>query len=270
MAKEKKQLTPEEKKREKERKEREKKEYADLKKKQKEKEKRQKRREKRRKKKEKEELRRIKKKINFPYKILFNMSALITLLVLIILLYIGTFEPQEIVFYTFLVFFLCYGGGGIAMVSIFYLISLDKEKELEEEIRHMAESEKEEEEKREAELEELEHIQKEIENRRKEEIENHKKLPDKAEEENKSQAESEESEESEELEGHMLPEFEMEDVTDFGGADEDQQIFSELEQPGEEQQPEQQAAEIPLPEEPQNSDENQPEEIDINEKAEKE
>ncbi|MFP4528836.1 MAG: hypothetical protein ACLFQX_09815 [Candidatus Kapaibacterium sp.] len=246
MAKEKKQLTPEEKKREQERREREKKEYAELKKKQKEKQKRQKRREARQKKKLKQEQKRIKKKINFPYKIHFYISVLAATLFLIFFVYPGTYTPREIVFYVFLVFFLFYGGGGIAMVSVFYLISLDKEKELEEELRKQAELEKEEEARHEAELTELENIQREIEARRRKEMKESKKLP------GKSAAQSSEGED-EELEGHMLPEFEMEDISDFPGDDEDQEIFSKMHDEYPEQSMNQE--EMPFPEEPPSMEE---------------
>lgn len=81
---------------------------------------------------EKKENKRIKKAINFPYKLLFRISSLLTLLFFILTFFYIQVDIYKAVFYTFWVFFALWGGGGVIMASIYYMISVDKEQELRE------------------------------------------------------------------------------------------------------------------------------------------
>lgn len=133
MAKEKK-IDPkeEEKLREKERLEREKKEEAELKKKHEEKQKKKKEKEKRMLAKQKKEAKRVKTMINLPFKLLGQISLLITTLAFIIM-YFGIEKPlNDTVFNSFMIFTALYLGVGVIMVGLFLLISQDKLAEAEE------------------------------------------------------------------------------------------------------------------------------------------
>ncbi len=155
-------LTPEEaekKRREQERKEKEAKERAELEKKKKEKEEKRKRIEKRQKKKQKEEMKRIKSIIDFPFKTLFHVSSLITLLYFIVVFFGSDKLLYKAIYNSFIVFTSLYLGLGIVIVAIFLVISEKKEKEFQEELRIMMEKRKEEEERR---LQDMKDIEAEI------------------------------------------------------------------------------------------------------------
>lgn len=122
----------EEKLREKERLEREKKEEAELKKKHEEKQKKKKEKEKRMLAKQKKEAKRVKTMINLPFKLLGQISLLITTLAFIIMFF-GIEKPlNDTVFNSFMIFTALYLGVGVIMVGLFLLVSQDKLAEAEE------------------------------------------------------------------------------------------------------------------------------------------
>ena len=128
-------LTPEQKQREKERMEREKKEEAELKKKLDEKLKKKKEKEKRIALKKKKEVKRVKSLINLPFRLHLQVSLLVTLLSAIVLFFGIELELLKTIYYSFIVFVLFYGGTGIVMIGIFFLISEEKLAEEEEQKR---------------------------------------------------------------------------------------------------------------------------------------
>ncbi|MFW6232695.1 MAG: hypothetical protein ACOC4D_01515, partial [Bacteroidota bacterium] len=163
-------LTPEQKKREDERKEREKKEQEELKKKEKEKQERKKKKELREKKRRekakkirKKEQKRVKRLMNMPFKLLWQVGGLVTFLSFIIINYATDTALIDSLFYCFFIFTFIYLVGGGAMVLIFFLISEDKIKELEYQ-RELDEKRRQEEEIRikEHEQNKLEELEKEI------------------------------------------------------------------------------------------------------------
>lgn len=125
-------LTPEQEKREKEKKEREKKEEEELKKKLEEKLKLKKEKEIRIAKKKKVEQKRIKKIVNFPFKLLTQITLLISGMSFILLFFGMEKTMLDTIYYTFLIFTMVYIGAGGVMVGIFFLISQDKLAEMEE------------------------------------------------------------------------------------------------------------------------------------------
>lgn len=152
-------LSPEEiekKRREQERKDKEAKERAELEKKKKEKEEKRKRIEKRQKKKQKEEMKRIKSIIDFPFKTLFHVSSLITLIYFIVTFFGSDKLLYKAIYNSFIVFTSLYLGFGIVIVAIFLVISEKKEKEFQEELHIMMEKRKEEEERRLQDMKEIE------------------------------------------------------------------------------------------------------------------
>lgn len=167
MAKENTNLNPEELRRKKEREElelREKEEEArrikEKEERKKEREKREKKREQIKKKKIKEENKRIRKEINFPYKVLFNLTLLISLFAFIIIFFVLNTPIYETLLYMFFIFSFLYLGIGGIMIGIYYLIAIDKrrkfELEIEKELKEQAEAEARQKEEELAELEELE------------------------------------------------------------------------------------------------------------------
>lgn len=162
-AKEKKLLSPEEKKREQERIDREKREKKIQKQRLQEKERKKKERYARKKKKERDEMKRIRSIINLPFKLLLQVTALVTSMSFI-LIYFGTdIGLPKAIFYCFLIFTLIYLGGGSIMVGVFWMISIEKEKEMmelqrveEEEKRNAEENRAAEEQRREEERKEAE------------------------------------------------------------------------------------------------------------------
>ncbi len=125
-------LTPDEQKAEQERLAREKKEEDELKKKHAEKIKLKKEKAARIKKKHKKEEKRVKSLINLPFKLLSQISLLITLFCFITLFF-GLNKPiNDTILYSFFVFILLYVGIGTIMVGMFFLVSEDKIVEMEE------------------------------------------------------------------------------------------------------------------------------------------
>lgn len=170
MAKDNTNLSPDEKKREEEKKELEKREQQELKEQEKEKKKKKAERDKKKKKIEKKkqqliskEKKRIKQKINFPYKVLFNISALVMLVAFIFLFFMIEKDIFKSLLYSFFIFSGVYIAGGSIMVAVYYLISEDRIAELEQ-IRQVEKEQKELEEKMKQmkEKEELESIEREL------------------------------------------------------------------------------------------------------------
>ncbi|MCX6147945.1 MAG: hypothetical protein NTW25_11970 [Candidatus Kapabacteria bacterium] len=127
-----KQLTPEQLKAEQERLAREKKEEEELKKKHAEKVKKRKEKIARKKKEHKKETQRVKSLINLPFKLLLQISVLITTLCFITLFFGMSKDIGSTVLYSFFVFVLLYVGIGSIMVGMFFLVSEDKIVEMEE------------------------------------------------------------------------------------------------------------------------------------------
>ncbi len=166
MAKEKKQLTPEEKKREKERLALEKAELAERDKRKKERKKRKKRREARLKKKINKEKKRIKKEINFPYKILNLVIAISTLLILMFFLSTDMSIISILKWTAFLLLaqYMILGG---AMAAYVYMLAEDKKLELKEQAKQDEMSMREEDEFiKQQELKELQDLENEIKEKR--------------------------------------------------------------------------------------------------------
>ncbi len=102
------------------------------------------------------------KKIRQPYKLLWTFSIMLTLMFVLFVLFIQL-ELFKSVFFTFWVFVSLFFGGGLIMVGVFYLVSVDKEQELREQ-KKIDEIEALEEAKRQLEEErkELESIEKQV------------------------------------------------------------------------------------------------------------
>lgn len=162
MAKEKKQdtkLSPEEiekQKREQERKEKEEKERQELEAKRKEKERKAKLREAKQKKQEKAEIKRIKRVIEFPFKTLFEVCLLLSVLFFVVQFFGIEIELYRSVFNAFMMFVALYLGFGLILVAIFFVIAEDKKKELEQIIKENEEKARQEEEQKQAELDKME------------------------------------------------------------------------------------------------------------------
>ena len=134
----KKELTPEElekQKRENERKEREARDKRERERQLKEKTLKNKERLKRMRRKEKSETKKIKRIINFPFKILNQSTFLFTLFFFIVIYFGVQVEIYKAVFYTFIFFSALYLSVGLVMVGVFMVMSEKKKKELEELIR---------------------------------------------------------------------------------------------------------------------------------------
>lgn len=112
---------------------------------------------------QKKEQKRIKWLVNLPFLTLFKVSTLITALSFIaIFFWLGTDLYYSLI-YSFLIFTSIYLGVGILLVAIFYLISLDKEYELKEEIRLERQKELDDEKARqEEEMRELDALEREL------------------------------------------------------------------------------------------------------------
>jgi Flp pilus assembly protein TadB len=176
MAKAKKQeekLSPEEiekQKREQERKEKEDKERKELEAKRAEKEKKAKLREERKKKQEKAEVKRIKRVIEFPFKTLFQVCLLLSVLFFVVQFFGIEIELYRSVFNAFMMFVALYLGFGLVMVAIFFVVAEDKTKKYEAIIKENEEKAKLEEEQKQAELEKMESEIRKNEKRKREEL----------------------------------------------------------------------------------------------------
>ena len=135
----------------------------ELKKEQKEKEAKAKAREKRRQKKIKDEEKRIKGLVNFPFKLLWHLTSLITVFAFLIIYFVAEVEIYKTLLWTFFIFTFLYLGGGGVMVGYFLLLSIERKKELEELVR-IEEEEKilEEKMRHEQEIAELEAIERDL------------------------------------------------------------------------------------------------------------
>ncbi len=123
--------------------------------------------EKKAKEKQKTEIKRIKTLINLPFKVIVNISIIAALLSFLITFFILNKDTISTLITSFLVFTVLYLGIGAIIVGFFIMLSIDKEKELNE-IEAEIERQRLEEEKKkqEEELRELESIEKEIANSR--------------------------------------------------------------------------------------------------------
>ncbi len=135
----------------------------ELKKELKEKEEKAKAREKRRQKRLKDEEKRIKGIVDLPFKLLWHISLLITIFAFIVIFFVAEITIYKTLLWTFFIFTFFYLGGGGVMVGYFLILSVERKKELEEQIR-LEEEEKEREEKlkQEQELAELEAIERDL------------------------------------------------------------------------------------------------------------
>lgn len=131
MAKEEKKiLTPEEKKREKEMLDKEKLEKAEIDKIRKEKERKRKVKEKKAKEDQQKEVKRIKTLVKLPFKLLLQVSLLVTMFSTIILFFWLELDLKSTMIYLFFIFTFFYFGLGSLMVAIFYMIGEDKKREM--------------------------------------------------------------------------------------------------------------------------------------------
>lgn len=170
MAQEIKKEETEKERREREKAEREKKDKEELEKRRQEKIRKKKARDKRIKNKEEKERKRIKSIINFPYQTLFRVSALFFFMSFLLLFFWFSLNIEKAMLSSFFIFSLIYIGAGIIMMGIFFLISENKKKEIEEQKKLEEEQRKIEEDRRKEQLEELEKEMKLTEQRRDEEL----------------------------------------------------------------------------------------------------
>jgi Flp pilus assembly protein TadB len=130
---------------------------------QKERDKRKKKREAKKRKLEKKEQKRIKWLINLPFMSLFKISSLITFLAFIFIYFWLKNDIYTSILMSFFIFTAIYLGFGIIMVAVFYLLSIDKEQELKEELRLAKQKELDEEKARQdQEMSELEALEREL------------------------------------------------------------------------------------------------------------
>lgn len=74
----------------------------------------------------KAENKRIKEEVNFPFKMLFSVTLLISLLSFILIFFGLNFSIYDSLLYTFYIFSFFYLGAGAVMAGIYYLIAQDK------------------------------------------------------------------------------------------------------------------------------------------------
>lgn len=112
---------------------------------------------------QKKEQKRVKWLINLPFMTLFKVSTLITFLSFITIFFWSGTDLYYSLIYSFFIFTSIYLGVGLILVALFYLLSVDKEFELKEEIRLEKQMEIEEEEARQREeMKELEALEREL------------------------------------------------------------------------------------------------------------
>jgi len=112
---------------------------------------------------QRKELKRIRYLIHLPFKILTNISIIAALLSFVITYFLLNKDPISTIMTSFLVFSAIYLGIGLLTIGAFWLVSIEKEKELleaerEEELRKLEDERR----KQEEEMKELEQIEKEI------------------------------------------------------------------------------------------------------------
>ncbi len=128
--------------------------------KKKEREKKQKLREKRQKLREEKERKRIKRIIDFPFKVVHNTSAIIALVYFLLQYFGNSMEILESLYTAFVVYLICEVGGCLLVFAIFFVISQKREKELRDLIKHNEEQIRLEEERKRKEEQELIETQK--------------------------------------------------------------------------------------------------------------
>jgi hypothetical protein len=155
MAKDKKNMTPEEKAKEKERLARIKKEEKELKKRLKEKDKRKKDREKKRTSRENLEKKRIRGILNFPFKTLFLVSSLLSMIAFVMMFFGGKIDIIKAIYISTLVFTFLFLSVGIIMIGGFFVVSQEKISEIKKNKQKEDKQEKDRLKKEEQELEDL-------------------------------------------------------------------------------------------------------------------
>lgn len=128
--------------------------------KRKERERKQKSKEKRQKAREEKERKRIRNIIDYPFKVVHNTAALISIAYFLIQFFGNSVEILESLYKSFILFLVADLGGCLLVFVIFYVISLKKEQQLKEQIRLNEEQIKIEEERRKREEQELLETQK--------------------------------------------------------------------------------------------------------------
>jgi len=112
---------------------------------------------------EKKETKKIWRKIKLPYKILTRFSLLFGLFIFSFLFFYLDITIYKSLIYSFWLFTALWFGGGLIMIAIYWMISIDKEQKLKEETKKLLLAKEEEERKKqEAELRELEQIEREV------------------------------------------------------------------------------------------------------------
>ena len=130
MAKDKKNMTSEEKAKEKERLARIKKEEKELKKRLKEKDKRKKDRDKKRTSRENLEKKRIRGILNFPFKTLFLVSSLLSMIAFVMMFFGGKIDIIKAIYISTLIFTFLFLSVGVIMIGGFFIISQEKISEI--------------------------------------------------------------------------------------------------------------------------------------------
>ena len=155
MAKDKKNMTSEEKAKEKERLTRIKKEEKELKKRLKEKDKRKKDRDKKRTSRENLEKKRIRGILNFPFKTLFLVSSLLSMIAFVMMFFGGKIDIIKAIYISTLIFTFLFLSVGVIMIGGFFVISQEKISEIKKNKQKEDKQEKERLKKEEQELEDL-------------------------------------------------------------------------------------------------------------------
>lgn len=110
----------------------------------------------------KAENKRIKEEVNFPFKMLFSVTVLISLLSFILIFFGLNFSIYDALLYTFYIFSFFYLGAGAVMAGIYYLIAQDKRNKYRAQLEREELAVEEEERQRKAEdLAEIEEIERE-------------------------------------------------------------------------------------------------------------
>lgn len=161
--------------REEERKKKEEQEQKEFQKRHKEKLEKKKRIEKRQKQRKKIEMRKVRKIVNFPFQTLFHVCTLITTLYFVVVFFGKGVEIYKSVYNSLILFTALYLGFGIAIVAIFMIMSVSKEKELLEELALLEEKKKAEEE---AKLQKMKDAEQEIRDFTRSTLQDQPKLPD--------------------------------------------------------------------------------------------
>ena len=122
-------------------------------------EKKKKEREKRLKERESNDKKNVQRLVNFPFKMLAQVSIVVSLIVFIMLYFSKSKNVIDSLYTSFLVFSGIYFGVGLIMAFVFYILSEQKKREIEDKKRLEEEQRREDEIKKEEELARLEQLQ---------------------------------------------------------------------------------------------------------------